>query len=108
MKRSNNDIQKVKKIIVPILKRHQVKRASIFGSYARGEASKSSDIDLLIDFHGRKSLFDLSGLKIDLEDSLHKKVDLATPRSVSPFLKKYIYPDLVKIYEKAKRSKSVY
>ena len=47
-----------------ILRKNGVVKAGIFGSYARGEAKKNSDIDILIKFKGSKSLFDLSGLKI--------------------------------------------
>jgi predicted nucleotidyltransferase len=42
-----------------ILRKHDVKRASLFGSVVRGEATEDSDIDLLVEFEGRKSLLDL-------------------------------------------------
>jgi predicted nucleotidyltransferase len=64
-----------------------VKRASIFGSVARGEATGDSDIDLLIEFEGRKSLLDLAGLKIELEESLGRKVDVLTYKSLHPLLR---------------------
>lgn len=54
-----------------------VKRAAIFGSFARGDATEESDIDLLIEFKGKeKSLLDLAALKIKLEESLGRNVDL--------------------------------
>ena len=55
--------------IVPILKRHAVSHASIFGSYARGAATADSDIDLLVDLPPSKSLLDLVDLKLELEDA---------------------------------------
>lgn len=44
-----NKIESIKKKIVPILKKHGVVRAGIFGSYARGEQNKNSDVDILIE-----------------------------------------------------------
>ena len=61
------------------------------------EKQKKSDIDMLIKFKGRKSLFDLAGLEIILEKRLGKKVDLLTYKSVNPKLKEYIFNDEVKI-----------
>jgi predicted nucleotidyltransferase len=49
------------------LKRFGVKRASLFGSLARGEDREDSDIDILVEFEAGKSLLDLAGLKIELE-----------------------------------------
>ncbi|NMX21194.1 hypothetical protein C5S30_01880 [ANME-1 cluster archaeon GoMg4] len=46
---------------VSILVRHGVKKIAIFGSYARGDAKPESDIDILVEFSGRKSLLDLVG-----------------------------------------------
>ncbi len=91
------EIRKIKKIIVPILKRNDVVKAGIFGSYARGEAKKRSDIDILIKFKGRKSLFDLAGVEIELEKKLGKKADVLTYKSIHPLLKKQILSEEVKI-----------
>ncbi len=63
--------------IISFLSQYKVKRASIFGSYARGEATEESDIDILVEL-SRKSLLDLAGIKVDLEQSLNKKVDINT------------------------------
>jgi len=73
----------IKKKALPILKRHAVKRASIFGSFARGEAKMKSDIDFLIEYKtADKSLFDLVNLKFELEESLGRKVDIVTYGSI--------------------------
>lgn len=77
-----------------ILKKHQVKRADLFGSYARQEATKKSDIDIVFEFKGRKSLLDHAGLKINLEESMEKKVDLVTYDSIYPRLKPHIMKEL--------------
>ena len=94
----NNKLKKNTELkIVSILKRNGVVKAGIFGSYARGEAKKNSDIDILIKFKGRKSLFDLVGLEIELNKMLKKKTDLLTYNSISPFLKDRIIKEEVRI-----------
>lgn len=94
-----SEIKKLKSVIVRILKKHDVLRAGIFGSYARGEQHKRSDVDILIKFDGRKrkSLFDLVHIENELKDALHKKVDLLTYKSLSPYLKERILRDEVRI-----------
>lgn len=73
----------IKKKALPVLRKHAVKRASIFGSFARGTAKARSDVDILIEYKKRnKSLFDLVDLKADLEKSLDRKVDLVTYNSL--------------------------
>lgn len=76
-------ISRIKKKVLPILKRHSVKRAAIFGSFARGDANSRSDVDFLIEYKSKKkSLFDLVDLKSDLEESLDRKVDVITYNSI--------------------------
>ena len=91
------ELKEVIKIVRPILQKNEVVKAGIFGSYARGEQKKSSDVDLLIKFKGRKSLLDLVGLGFDIEKALKKKVDWVTYRSIYPPLKKQILSEEVKI-----------
>ena len=69
------NIAEIKIKIKPILKRHDVKRAAVFGSYARGDQKKKSDIDILIEYKNDndKSLLDFVGLKLELEKRLGKK-----------------------------------
>ena len=91
------DIGKIKQKVVKVLKEHGVKRAGIFGSYARGEQKKNSDVDILIEPTKEMSLLDYSGLKIDLEEELGKKVDLISYKYIHPYLKKRILETEVKI-----------
>jgi len=95
-------ITEIKAKILPILKKNDVVRASIFGSFARGEEKKRSDIDMLVELDKKHSLLDLIGIKYEIEDVLKRKVDLLTYGGVNPRLEKYIYKDEIKIY--AKRS----
>lgn len=91
-------LAEIKAKILPILKKNDVVKASIFGSFARGEEKKDSDIDILIELKETKGLLFLAGLKFQLEDALRIKVDLLTYKAINPRLGKYIYKDEVKIY----------
>jgi predicted nucleotidyltransferase len=53
-------------------------RAALFGSYARGTSTQTSDIDILVELPEDATLFELGGLKVDLEEKLKKSVDLLT------------------------------
>jgi len=81
------NIEDFNRQIIPVLKRFGVKRASLFGSSARGEDREDSDIDILVEFEAGKSLLDLAGLKIELEEVLGRRVDLLTFNSLHPLLK---------------------
>ncbi|PXF51814.1 MAG: hypothetical protein C4B55_05555 [Candidatus Methanophagaceae archaeon] len=83
-------IEKIKKTLIEVLRKYGVKKAALFGSVARGEATEESDIDLLIEFEGRKSLLDLAGLKLELQELLRRRVDLLTYKSLHPLLKERI------------------
>ena len=62
-----------------------------------GKMTDESDIDILVEFEGRKGLLDLAGLKLDLEDALGRPVDLLTYRSLHPMLKDRILAEQVPI-----------
>jgi len=81
------EIEDIKYKIIPILKRYDVKRAALFGSFVRGEQREDSDIDILVEFKDGKSLLDLAGLKIELEEALGRKVDVLTYNSLHPLLR---------------------
>ena len=84
-------------IVCNYLAKTETKRASIFGSYARGEAS---DLDLLVEFEPSISLLTFVRYKRELENLLGKKVDLLTPASISPYIFPKIQKDLKLIYER--------
>lgn len=75
--------------IISILLKYGVKKAALFGSYARGEHDEKSDIDILIDPPPQMGLTFID-LQHNLEDILHKKVDLVSYNGISKYLKKYI------------------
>ncbi len=92
-----SQIDKYKDLIVEILKKHDVKRASLFGSIVRKELTSESDIDLLVEFLGNKSLLDLVRLQIELEEKLKLKFDVLTYKSIHPLLKDQILAEQVEI-----------
>ena len=67
----------------------------VFGSWARGEQTESSDLDLLVDLEAGRSLLDLTAIKQDLEDLLHCAVDVVTERSLSPSLRKRVLSEAI-------------
>lgn len=73
-----------------IAKKYGAKNIRIFGSFARGEQTKRSDIDLLVRMPKGSSLFDIAGLKIDLEKALKKKVDIVQDHCIKPALRSRI------------------
>ncbi len=92
-----SQIEKYKNTILEILRNHDVNKASLFGSIVRDELTDESDIDILIEFNGTKSLLDLARLKIDLEEALKCKVDVVTYKSLHPLLKDQILAEEVEI-----------
>lgn len=86
------NIRDIKNKIIPILVKNGVKKAAIFGSFARGDYTKESDIDILIKYkYDDKSYFDLVALQFELEKELKKKVHLLTFSGVHRRLKKEIF-----------------
>lgn len=69
----------------PGLKRkYGVKSLAVFGSMARGDDREGSDVDVLVEFEGPATFSNFMGLKLDLEDLVGRRVDLLTPRCLSP------------------------
>ncbi|HLD81311.1 MAG TPA: nucleotidyltransferase domain-containing protein [archaeon] len=83
--------------IIPVLKKNGVKKAALFGSTARGEAKKGSDVDILVQLGRKESLFDVIRLKLALEKKLKKGVDLVEYAAIKPALREYILKDEVPI-----------
>lgn len=96
-------IQNIKNIISPILKRQGVIEAALFGSIVRGKAKGKSDIDILVKLQKDKTLLDLVGLKLELEEKLGIKVDVLTYDGIHPLLKDRILGEQKVIYESKKR-----
>lgn len=96
-KTKSREIQRIKKKIVPTLKKYGVKKAGIFGSYVRGEQKNRSDIDILIQPPKDMGLLGFVHVKHELEEKLKKKIDLVSYNGIHPLLKNQILKEEVKI-----------
>lgn len=85
--------------ISQLLKKEGAIKIAVFGSYARGEEKPESDIDILVNFSGRKSLLDIVRMERELSEVLGIKVDLLTEKSISPYLINTIKKEMAVIYE---------
>jgi len=68
--------------VLRIAERHGARNVRVFGSVARGEASPDSDLDFLVDMEPGRSLLDLGGLLMDLQELLGRRVDVVTEQGL--------------------------
>jgi len=80
-----------------VLKKFGAARAFLFGSVARGDAKKNSDIDLLVEFKKTPSLPTVVALERELTETFGRDVDILTPGQLTDRLRKLITPDLQRI-----------
>ncbi|MEK6927849.1 MAG: nucleotidyltransferase domain-containing protein [Nanoarchaeota archaeon] len=92
------NIAQIKNRILPILKANRVTKAGIFGSYARGEQKKGSDVDILVEINDENMDFiDFIKLKNLIEKSLKKKIDLVEYSCIRQEIKKSVLSDEIPI-----------
>lgn len=89
--------EKIKKIKPVLKKEYHVKEIGIFGSYARGEESSKSDVDVLVDFNRLPDLWRFINLENYLSDILHKKVDLVRKQVIRKELRDNILKEVINI-----------
>lgn len=95
------------KIITDYLQDKPVLKAYLFGSYARGEANRKSDIDILVELdHSERVGLEFVQMYLDLQELLRKKVDFVSADGLSPYIKPYIERDKVIIYERPPERRS--
>jgi predicted nucleotidyltransferase len=78
-----------------LLRKNGVKTASVFGSYARGDANANSDLDLLVELADGKTYLDLGGLQYELQERFSVQADIAT--KLNRHFEPYITPELISI-----------
>lgn len=78
-----------------LLAEYGASNLAVFGSVARDQANRDSDVDLLVDFPPGTSLFDHAALKLALEDLLEQKVDLIRRRNLKPSLRQRVEAEAV-------------
>lgn len=76
---------------------HGAVNVRIFGSVARGDNVPESDIDFLVDLEANRSLFDLGGLLMDLQELLGHRVDVTTERGLRPRIRERVLRDVVQL-----------
>ena len=88
-------LQAKRKKILQIAARQGARRVRVFGSVARGEARRGSDIDFLVEMDEGRSLLDHAALILDLERLLKRPVDVASERGLRPPVRKEILKDAI-------------
>ena len=83
--------------ILQIAARHGARKVRIFGSVARGEARRGSDVDFLVDMEEGRSLLDHAALILDLEHLLKRPVDVASERGLRPPVRREVLKDAIVI-----------
>ncbi len=94
-----------KQKIIEICRRNDISYCALFGSFARGDATEESDIDLLVKF-SKPVGYAFYGVAGELEDALGRKVDLATDNMIGKYIRDNVMRDLQKIYEETEQSAS--
>lgn len=81
--------------ILRLAREHGVTRVRVFGSMARGDAGTESDVDLLVDLEQGRTLLDLGALLMDLQDLLHRKVDVLTEAALHPGIRERVLREAI-------------
>ena len=88
--------------IAEYFKTQPVLKAWLFGSFARGEQTENSDVDILVELdHSRPVGLQFFGMYEDLKEMLGRNVDLVVDRTLAPFARESVEHDKVLIYERA-------
>jgi uncharacterized protein len=80
-------LQERREEILRVAAKHGAVNLRVFGSVARGDARPDSDLDLLVDLGPNRSPFFPGGLLAELEDLLHRKVDIVTPNALHWYIR---------------------
>ncbi len=88
-------LQEYRAEILRLALRHGASDLRVFGSLARGEGGEDSDLDLLVTLGAGRSLLDLIGLKQEVEDLVHRPVDVVTEQALSPYLRERVLSEAI-------------
>jgi predicted nucleotidyltransferase len=91
----NELLQEKREDILRIAAKRGAYNVRVFGSVARGEADSKSDIDILVDMEPGRSLFDLGGLLMDLQDLLGHDVDVVTERGLRERIRERVLKEAI-------------
>ena len=90
-------LKEKRKEILKIAASHGAKNVRVFGSVARGETGPESDIDFLVDMEAGRSLLDLGGLLMDLQDLLGVDVDVVTVKGLRLRIKDQVLQEAISL-----------
>lgn len=88
-------IIKEQQTVLSIAKKHGAYNVRVFGSVSRQDEKPDSDIDFLVEMEENRSLFDIIGLKHELEDLFGCTIDVVTDASLHPLIQKSVLKDAV-------------
>lgn len=89
----DRSLARLRPYVLPLARKYGVTNVRLFGSFARGEQRRTSDVDLLVDLPNGMTLLKLVALKRELETALKRKVDVVPARSIKPALRGSICAD---------------
>ncbi|WP_347489316.1 nucleotidyltransferase family protein [Desulfoscipio sp. XC116] len=92
-----NPVECIQEHMLELRDNYKVSKLGIFGSFARGEAKGSSDIDILVEFSDYVDLFHFIKLQYHLTEILGRKVDLVTPDALKPIIKDRVLQEVLYI-----------
>ncbi len=93
-------IETIKNKISHIFTEYGITYAGIFGSVSRGDDKPESDVDIMIRMGKPLTMFSYMAMIRNIEESLGRKVDVVTEKSLNKFVRPYVLPELKTIYEK--------
>ena len=93
-------IEEIAERVRPVAERYGITKVYLFGSYARGEATEDSDVDLMISYQGLKGAFAIGGIYVDFKEALDKSVDIVSERAITSEYTSDIGRSLYKSIEK--------
>ena len=94
-------ITEIRNLILPVAMQYGVERISLFGSYARGDATAGSDVDLRVAKGAVRGYFKLAGFHRELEEALNKQVDVITTGALDEEFLSRIAKEEVVLYEQS-------
>jgi hypothetical protein len=92
-----NPTELIKEHINELREEYLISKIGIFGSFARGDATEESDVDIIVEFSQTVDIFHFIGLQDRLAEILGRKVDLATPKALKPLIKDRILREVLYI-----------
>jgi uncharacterized protein len=81
--------------ILALARKYGIRQVRLFGSVVRGEDRPDSDVDVLVDFEPKRSLLDLVGFELALEELFGRRVDVISARGISPYIEEQVLREAI-------------